>query len=130
MNNMVTGIEHVGIYAKQSKALADWYVHMFDGKIVYENAAKGTYFVAFTDGSMIEICKSETDGDAAAMTDAGIRHLALTVDDFEAFVEKIRAEKLEILADAKVAPNGVKTIFFRDIAGNILHLISRPQPLV
>lgn len=127
---MVTGIEHVGIYAEQSKVLADWYVHMFDGRIVYENAEKGTYFVAFADGSMIEICKSETAGEMAAMADPGIRHLALTVDDFEGFVEKIRAEGLEVLADAKVAPNGVKTIFFRDIAGNILHLISRPRPLV
>lgn len=127
---MVTGIEHVGIYAEQSKALADWYVYMFEGRIVYENAQKGTYFVAFADNSMIEICKSETDMEKTAMAEPGIRHLALTVDDFEGFVEKIRAENLEILADAKVAPNGVKTIFFRDIAGNILHLIQRPQPLV
>ena len=31
---MITGIEHVAIFAKDTKKLSDWYVEMFDGKIV------------------------------------------------------------------------------------------------
>ncbi len=128
---MVTGIEHVGIYAKDSKALAQWYIDMFGCTVAYVNEAKGTYFVAFPDKSMIEICKAERAScKKCEPTQAGIRHLALTVEDFDAVVEKLKAAKTEIVTDAATSSSGVKTIFFRDIAGNILHLISRPEPLI
>lgn len=127
---MVTGIEHIGIYAKESKELAQWYVDMFGCKIVYENAAKGTYFVAFSDKSMIEICKAEESCEKPALTDAGIRHIALTVSDFEEVVEKLKNANTEIVTDAVTSASGIKTMFFRDAAGNILHLISRPEPLI
>lgn len=128
---MVTGIEHVGIYAKDSKSLAQWYIDMFGCTVAYVNEAKGTYFVAFPDKSMIEICKSEDkDCTKPEPTQAGIRHLALTVNDFDAVVEKLKDAKTEIVTDAATSSSGVKTIFFRDMAGNILHLISRPEPLI
>lgn len=128
---MVTGIEHIGIYAKDSKGLADWYIEMFGCTIAYENAAKGTYFVAFPDKSMIEICKCEKAScRKPELNQAGIRHIALTVDDFEGMVEKLKSAKTEILVDETTSSSGVKTIFFRDIAGNILHLISRVKPLI
>lgn len=127
---MVTGIEHVGIYAKDSKALADWYIDMFGCTVAYENPAKGTYFVAFSDKSMIEICKADDDGLPPELKTPGIRHLALTVSNFEETVAKLKAADTEIVADEVTSSSGVKTIFFRDAAGNILHLISRPSPLI
>ncbi len=128
---MVTGIEHIGIYAKDSKGLADWYVDMFGCTIVYENAEKGTYFVAFPDKSMIEICKAEKAScRKPELTQAGLRHLALTVDDFEGMVDKLKSANTEIVTDAVVSAKGIKTMFFRDAAGNIVHLISRPEPLI
>lgn len=127
---MVTGIEHVGIYAKDSKALADWYVDMFGCTVAYENPTKGTYFVAFSDKSMIEICKADDDGLPPELKTSGIRHLALTVTDFDETVAKLKDAKTEIVADEVTSSSGVKTIFFRDAAGNILHLISRPSPLI
>ena len=127
---MVKGIEHIGIYAEDSKALADWYIDMFGCTIAYENAVKGTYFVAFADKSMIEICKASSSDENSALTDPGIRHIALTVEDFEGVVAKLKDAGTEIVTDAVVAPSGIKTMFFRDIAGNILHLISRPAPLI
>lgn len=128
---MVTGIEHIGIYAEDSKALADWYIEMFGCTVAYENPVKGTYFVAFPDKSMIEICKAEkADFSKPQLTDTGIRHIALTVEDFEGVVEKLKSAKTEIVTDVVIASSGVKTMFFRDGAGNILHLISRPAPLI
>lgn len=127
---MVKGIEHIGIYAEDSKALADWYIDMFGCTIAYENVAKGTYFVAFADKSMIEICKASSSAEKSTLTDPGIRHIALTVEDFEGVVAKLKDAGTEIVTDAVVAPSGIKTMFFRDIAGNILHLISRPAPLI
>ncbi len=127
---MVTGIEHIGIYAADTKALAQWYIDMFGCTIAYENPASGTYFVAFSDKSMIEICKCDEDGTAPDLKDAGIRHIALTVTDFDAVVAKLKAAGTEIVVDEVASAGGVKTIFFRDAAGNILHLIYRPAPLI
>lgn len=127
---MITGIEHVAIFAKDTKKLSDWYVEMFDGKIVYDNG-KGTYFVAFSDKSMIEFCaNTELDNVLTELEIPGIRHIALSVDDFDGAVEKVKNSGVEILKDAAVGGNGIGTMFFRDPEGNILHFISRPTPLV
>ena len=55
---MITGIEHIAIFANDTKKLCDWYKEMFDFRIVYDNG-KGTYFVAAEDGSMIEFCMTD-----------------------------------------------------------------------
>ena len=91
----------------------------------------GVYFIAFSDKSMIEICKNEDVANVPTeMTAPGLRHIALNVDDFEATVASIRATGVEILTEPVTLPNGVSTMFFRDIEGNIRHLISRKTPLV
>ena len=123
------GIEHIAIFAKDTKALSDWYVKMFDGEIVYDNG-KGTYFVAFSDKSMIEFCTADSENELTGLEKAGLRHLALSSDNFEKDVEKIKAANVEIIKDAVVSSKGIATIFFRDPEGNILHFISRPEPLV
>ncbi len=126
---MITGVEHIAIYAKDTKALTDWYVQMFDGKIVHDNG-KGNYFVAFSNGSLIEISPNEAaENQPTAMDEAGIRHIALATDDLEAAAAKVRASGVEILKEAVVNAKGVGTMFFRDPDGNILHLISRVEPL-
>lgn len=127
---MITGIEHVAIYSKDTKKLSDWYVNLFDGEIVYDNG-KGTYFVAFKNKSLIEFCLNETGENEPTEIEAhGIRHIALSVDDFDGAVQKIKVAGVEILKDAAVSAKGVGTMFFRDIEGNILHIIARPNPLV
>ena len=126
---MITGIEHVAIFAKDTKALSDWYVKMFDGSIAYDNG-KGTYFVAFSDKSMIEFCAATTENVPTELSVAGVRHIALSVDDFDAACAKVKEAGAEIITDASVNANGIGTMFFRDPEGNILHFISRPEPLI
>ena len=127
---MITGIEHIAVLAKDSKLLTDWYVEMFDFEIVYDNG-KGTYFVKAQDGSMLEIISAEGDCAPTGTKEWGIRHLALSVTDdgFDKMVEKLKAANVEVVTDVAVSPKGIKTFFFRDIEGNIFHLIFRPNPL-
>ena len=127
---MITGIEHIAVCSADTAALKDWYIKMFGFKQVYDNG-KGTYFVAAPDGSMIEIIKAGEGDASCGMSDPGIRHFALSVDrdGFEPMVAKLKAEGVEVLTDA-AEKNGTKTFFFRDIDGNIFHLIYRPNPLV
>ena len=126
---MKIGIEHIAIFAKDTKALSQWYKEMFDGEVVYDNG-KGTYFVAFSDKSMIEFCKADDVNIPTELSTAGIRHIAISVDDFENLCKKVIDSGAEILKEASVSDKGIGTIFFRDIEGNILHLISRPTPLI
>ncbi|MBQ8525549.1 MAG: VOC family protein [Clostridia bacterium] len=126
---MKIGIEHIAIFAKDTKALSDWYKDLFDGEVVYDNG-KGTYFIAFADKSMIEFCKASTENVPTELSVAGIRHIAISVDDFEVLVDRVKKTGAEIITDAVVNDKGVGTMFFRDPEGNILHLISRKTPLV
>lgn len=126
---MKIGIEHVAVFAKDSKALTDWYKNLFDCEIVFETGT-GIYFIAFADKSMMEICPASTVNVPTELTIAGIRHIAISVDDFDMLADRVRKTGAEIISDAVVNENGVGTMFFRDPEGNILHLISRKTPLV
>ena len=55
-------LEHVGICAKDTTALKDWYVKLFDFKIVYDNKKPiPTYFLLMEDESMLEIYPMEQE---------------------------------------------------------------------
>lgn len=127
---MKVGIEHLGIFTKDSAALRDWYVKTFDWKVVYDNG-KGTYFLKSDNGVMLEIMQSEIDGGSHDMKATGFRHLALSVsvEEFEAIADKLKQDGVKVLTDAAVSEKGVGTMFFEDLDGNVLHLISRPSPL-
>ena len=128
---MVKGIEHAAILSKDTKALSDWYKEMFDLKVVYDNG-KGTFFLAFESGDMIEFVMSDEAEDKKSHTACGLRHLAFSIDDdkFMPMVEKLKASGAEVVTDVNVNAKGIKTFFFRDTDGNVCHLIVRPEPLV
>lgn len=127
---MKVGIEHLGIFTKDSAALRDWYVKTFGWKVVYDNG-KGTYFLKSDNGVMLEIMQSEIDGGSHDMKATGFRHLALSVsmEEFETIADKLKQNGVKVLTDATVSAKGVGTMFFEDLDGNVLHLISRPSPL-
>ena len=127
--SMVTGIEHLAIFSPDTAKLKDWYVKMFDFTQVYDNG-KGTYFLKAQDGAMIEFVTSEATNQDTGARVAGIRHIAIAVtsDGFDSMVEKLRGENVEVVTEPAES-KGIKTFFFRDIEGNVLHLIARPTPL-
>lgn len=124
----MAGIEHIGIFSKDSAALKDWYIKLFGWKQVYDNG-KGTYFLAADNGTMIEFCMGDKDGGIHDASTTGIRHIAISVDNFDEAVRTVRESGAEIVADAVLNDKGVGTMFFRDPDGNILHLIYREKPL-
>jgi len=127
--SIVTGIEHLAIFSPNTAVLKDWYMSMFGFTQVYDNG-KGTYFLKAQDGAMIEFVTSEDEKTDNGVKTSGIRHLAIgvTMDGFEAMVEKLRTAKVDVVTEP-VAGNGYKTFFFRDIEGNVLHLIARDKPM-
>jgi len=129
---MINGIEHVGIASGDTAALKDWYLEMFGGKVVYDNG-KGTYFIQFSDGSMIEFVSATDERKEEAEKTVGIRHLAFSVTPhaFDEIVAKLKADdRVEEVHDVSENAKGLKTYWFRDIEGNFAHLIYRPEPLI
>ena len=123
---MFQGLEHTAIASPDPKRLAEWYVQNLEFRINYTYG--GNYFVRASNGTVIEIIPSEGDRAPQKMKDPGIRHLAISVDDFDAAAHKLREQGVQFLTEP-IAMQGNRLIFFSDGDGNILHLIHRPQPL-
>jgi glyoxylase I family protein len=125
---MVQGIEHTAIASPDTERLARWYVDALGFAINYESPASGTFFVKAPDGTMLEIIRADGERAAQSMKSPGIRHLALTVADFDTAYVRLREKQVTFLTEPANA-KGVRTVFFTDPDGNILHLIQREQPL-
>jgi glyoxylase I family protein len=123
---MIRGIEHVAIASPDPAALAQWYVDSLSFVINYQSPR--TVFVKAPDGSMIEITTSEGERVEQTQKQPGLRHLALTVDDFESVYGALKSKGVNFL-DEPSDKKGVKTVFFTDPEGNVLHLIQRETPL-
>lgn len=126
---MVTGIEHTAIASSDPERLAQWYVEHLGFTINYQSKNSRTVFIKAANGSMIEIIEaSRPSGGPAAMNEPGLRHLALTVDDFDSAYRRLKEQGVPFLTDA-ATKSGTSTAFFTDSDGNILHLLHRETPM-
>jgi catechol 2,3-dioxygenase-like lactoylglutathione lyase family enzyme len=123
---MFQGLEHTAIASPDPKRLAEWYVQKLDFRINY--IYEGNYFVRASNGTVLEIIPSIGDRASQQMKDPGIRHLAISVDDFDAAMEELRKRGVEFLTQP-IDMQGNRLVYFGDGDGNFVHLIKRPQPL-
>ena len=126
---MITGIEHTAIASPDPHRLADWYVQHLDFAINWRSERSKTVFIKARNGAMIEIIEAAAGtSPVLGMKDAGIRHMALVVDNFDVTHAKLVSEGVAFLTEPERA-NGNTVAFFRDCDGNILHLLHRETPL-
>jgi glyoxylase I family protein len=124
---VIQGIEHTAIAAANAAALADWYVDVLGFEVNYRSA--NAIFVKAPNGTMIEIIHAEGDRPSNAMKTPGIRHMALTVTDFDGAYRQLQDKKVSFLGEPQES-KGTRVVFFADPEGNILHLLQRSTPLV
>ena len=123
---MFTGIEHFAIASPNPRRLADWYVANLEFEINFEYA--GNYFVEARNGALIEIIPAEGPAPDVAIRTPGMRHIAISVDDFDGALEQLRGQGVPLEGEP-YENQGNRLVFFRDIDGNLLHLIRRSKPL-
>jgi catechol 2,3-dioxygenase-like lactoylglutathione lyase family enzyme len=123
---MIRGIEHAAIAAADPQKLASWYVDTLGFAINYNSGR--TVFVKAPDGSMIEIITAEGGRAEQTMKLPGLRHLALTADDFDGDYARLREARVTFVGEPQDS-KGIKVVFFTDPEGNYLHLIQRAAPL-
>jgi glyoxylase I family protein len=124
--NMFQGLEHTAIASPDPAKLANWYVEKLDFRI--NHTYDGNYFVRSADGSMLEIIPSEGPRAPQKMKDPGIRHLAITVAQFDEAIGELKKRGVQFLGEP-FNNQGNRLVFFSDGDGNILHLIRREKPL-
>jgi len=123
---MFTGLEHVAIASPEPRRLADWYVTTLGFRLNFEYA--GNFFVRAPDGGMIEIIPSQGERGDAQMRTPGLRHLAISVSDFDSAYAHLRGLGVNF-AGEPFENQGNRLVFFSDPDGNLVHLIQRPHPL-
>ena len=126
---MVKGIEHTAIASPDPERLAQWYVDHLGFIINYKSNNSRTRFVKAEDGTMIEIIESQgAAAGVSGMRDPGIRHMALTVLDFDGEYRRLKDLGVTFISEPQTV-GGNSTAFFTDCDGNILHLLHRERPL-
>jgi len=125
---MFQGLEHAAIASPNPEKLALWYVEHLGYTINSFSPASKTTFIRAPNGSMFEIISSEGERAQQAMRSPGLRHLAITVDNFQEDYEWLKAKGVKFLTEPEIK-NGNSLVFFEDADGNILHLIQREKPL-
>lgn len=126
---MFQGVEHLAIASPDPEKLANWYVDHLGFRINYAYA--GNWFIKGPNEVMVEIIPAENTQTPQVMADnkrAGIRHLAIAVDDFAAAHEHLKSRNVTFLGEPfDLGTN--RLLFFNDGDGNLLHLIKREKPL-
>ena|SRR5436190_12952536 len=122
-------VEHVGLAARNTVLLRDWYMKTLGAQVVFENDQKPrAYLLEMPGGLLIEIYPAEfTIVETAENRLAGWRHLALTVDSIETASSSLAALGVIFQDQTKPAGGGGRVLFFRDPEGNLLHLVERPD---
>jgi catechol 2,3-dioxygenase-like lactoylglutathione lyase family enzyme len=123
---MFQGIEHTAIASPNPEKLAQWYAANLEFVInfVYD----GNYFVRAQNGTMLEIIPSLGERGSNQMKDPGLRHLAIAIDNFDEAYQSLKAKGVQFTMEPYELM-GNRLVFFKDLDGNLLHLIAREKPL-
>ena len=84
---MINGLEHVGLCAQNPERLVDWYTTVLRCQVVHRIDERSTYFVRFPGGGMLEVYPATDKSVPVGNLHYGLRHLAISVDDFESDCE-------------------------------------------
>lgn len=123
---MFKGLEHTALASPDPEKLAKWYVDHLEFRVNHRYG--GNVFVRAADGSMLEIIPGEGPRENQNLKTPGIRHLAVTVEDFDAAYQNLKGKGVNFVTDL-LNMGGNRLVFFTDLDGNYIHLLKRPAPL-
>lgn len=120
-------VEHIGLPARDTGALKDWYVRTLGGKMVFTDGQTPPIFFVQLSGVIFEIYQANRSlPDTTDNKLAGLRHVALRVDSIEAAKAELEKRGVKFTEQIRPAAGGGRVLFFQDIEGNLLHLLERP----
>jgi glyoxylase I family protein len=120
-------VEHLGLPARDTVALKDWYARMLGANVLFSNDQTPPAFLLALPGRiMIEIYGGDSSLPQTSNNKLnGWRHVALRVDSLAAAKAELEQRGLQFTEEMKPAAGGGKVLFFQDPEGNLLHLVER-----
>jgi catechol 2,3-dioxygenase-like lactoylglutathione lyase family enzyme len=118
-------VEHIGIYAQDSAALAEWYADVLDLREIRRIEKEGRPPVVFLQGergAVIEILPTDVESDTRDLKRPGYTHLGIVVDDLVGEQERLAARGVKV-SGVRTTSNGWTIGYFEDPEGNILELV-------
>jgi catechol 2,3-dioxygenase-like lactoylglutathione lyase family enzyme len=120
-------IGHLGIYARNVEALANWYRDVLNFEVVtkLENPDRPPiYFLKSRQGVEIEILPTTKERRIRELRDPGFSHICITVDSFEEFATYLESKGIS-LHGVRDTSAGWKIGYFEDPEGNVLEIMRR-----
>lgn len=120
-------VEHIGIYARDSAALAEWYAKVLDlneTRRIEKDGRPPVVFLQGERGAVIEILPTDVETAPHDLKHPGYTHLGIAVDDLAGEQERLGAHGVEVTG-VRTTSNGWTIGYFEDPEGNILELIQR-----
>jgi len=123
---MITGIEHTAIASFDPHALAKWYIEHLNFTLQLDTGK--TIYIKSSNGVTLEFVYADTAPAKPLIRDAGLRHVAFSVDDFDRTYSELKARGVTF-EEKPVHLPGMRLYFFQDPEGNYMHLVERDVPL-
>lgn len=122
-------VEHIGLAARDTAALKDWYLEVLGSREVFtDGKSPPAFLIEMAGGLMIEIYPGDMRVDGAGNNQlAGWRHLSVRVDSIESARDELARRGVIFDDPIKPAGGGGRVLFFKDSEGNLLHLVERSE---
>jgi glyoxylase I family protein len=127
-SGMTFNLEHIGIPAKNSVALKQWYERVLGAKPLWDNGQNPPTCLIALGNAWVEIYPADKATPQTADNKlAGFRHLALRVPSIDAAKAELEMRGVIFTEEIRPAAGGGKVLFFEDGEGNLLHFVERPK---
>lgn len=124
---MIFNLEHIGIPARDSVALKQWYERVLGAKHLWDNGQTPPTCLIALGNVWVEIYPADKSVPQTADNKlAGFRHLALRVPSLDAAKAELEKRGVKFSEEIRPAAGGGKVLFFADAEGNLLHFVERP----
>ncbi len=125
-SDFIKGIEHIAIATTDPHQLAQWYILHLNFAPLLDTG--NTVYIKAGNSVVLEFVKAETMPLKPGIRDAGIRHIAFSVDDLATARDHLKAAGVDFEGEPIELP-GLRLQFFRDPDFNYLHLVERTGKL-
>jgi len=118
-------VEHIGIYAQDSAAMAAWYVRVLGLKEIRRIEKDGRppiVFLSGETGAVVEILPTDEAPAERSLKTPGFTHLGIVVGDLDAQTKRLAELGVELWG-VRSTSNGWKIGYFHDPEGNTLEFI-------
>ncbi len=120
---MILSLEHLGLAARNTPSLRDWYVNTLGAEVIFSNNENPPAFLLrLPGGAVLEIYPAHHANDETSNNRlAGWRHIALKVDSIESTRTHLISRGVNFAEDPKPAGGGGRVLFFKDEEGTFQH---------